>query len=904
MNKQKEYIKQLKSVSISPLFGAINYFNQKQQKWVPGKREDLNKREIWDHITVPSNAIHYDLDARSYSANHKIAKKIIEVLKSRGWAYNIYCSSKKGIHIETFFDKPEFDNNNTKKLFTTAMSYNLSFKNIRIWLWNLILDEAGINRNLRGSGNGKILDTNCINFDDLQDKNRLLRVCGGCKKYYDKQLEEEVIYYKTWINPEEFTRKSSNVKALIDVIYPTSINLFKFNEYEFAEFLNSFIEQSKNDSVKQLEKIDLTNEGGYINLDTVRRVREGLGRGQRSTGAQILAIAMSNDNIPLIEQETIMKDYVSKCEQIGEPFTISEAMQWVKWVKTQPNIFWNCGLAESAGLHEAGLCDFCKKQNKEAYAFLKDKTLLKQIKNVLDTEIVGESDTKMLMFLLCLSKDFPSSTGRPEWNITSDPMSQNIIISSDSSSGKTYMTKRIIKLFGEKNKDYYVISRITKNAINYLTDVNMDGKIIFIEELQGMDEATSQLRVWMSEGELTLKTVEKVPSEEGIEVNTSVDKTTTGQPVFISNQAEGAIEGQLNNRSWVLGMDTTTIQTGKILDYQDKINQGHNNNSDIELRKIKDALKQLKKYHFMIPYANRKAMNMPTNDIRSRRDYAKFITLIKCSAYLHQKQRYILKDDKGREYIICNFEDYDIAKEYSHKILGATFSGLEVNQIDILNHIRNSTWKKAFFITELMREIGKSQRHWWGQLNQLVDLGFLTMKKIKGQSTEYAINDSKIETVIKLPNVPSLKSATKKSTMAFFEKSKLLISQIPDGGDISFLAKPFISRLKMLYNDNAELDTSELEENGKKVAPSKTVQKCYLNTSMPDNTLNVKQIDSELLGAISRTNVIEYMKKCNNSIIPEHQILKKFKGTNIEEILKMLLDEIVISKYRANYILL
>jgi len=153
------------------LFGAINYFSRKKQKWVPGRREDLNKRELFDHINVPSNAVHYELDAKSYSANYKIAKKIINVLKSRSCPFNIFISSRKGIHIETYFDKPNFKNDEQRKMFKEAMSYNLSFKNIRFWLWNLILDEAGINKGLRGSG--KIIDSNCISFDDLQDKNKL-----------------------------------------------------------------------------------------------------------------------------------------------------------------------------------------------------------------------------------------------------------------------------------------------------------------------------------------------------------------------------------------------------------------------------------------------------------------------------------------------------------------------------------------------------------------------------------------------------------------------------------------------------------------------------------------------------------------------------------------------------------
>ena len=908
MNKQKDYIKRLKEISISPLFGAINYFNNKQKKWVPGKREDLNKREYWDHITVASNAVHYELDARSYAANYKIAKKIISVLDSRGWDYNIFISSRKGIHIETYFNKPEFKNQEQRDLFTNAMSYGLSFKHIRFWLWNLILDEAAISKELRG--NGKIIDSNCINFDDLQDKDRLLRVCGGCKKYYNKVTDEEEIYYKTYVNNADFKDKSIKVKVLDDVKYPVKTSLFTFNIYEFCEFLENYVENAKNSDIEQLKKIDLTQEGGYINLETVKLIREGLGRGQRSIGAQILAIAMSNDELDLKTQKTIMKDYVSKCSQVGEPFTTEEANQWIYWVQSQEHVFWNCGLAEQAGLHDASLCDYCKKKHKEAYDFLYNKKILQEIKDVLDKEIMGEDETKMLMFLLVLSKDFPSRTGLPGWNINSDSMSQNIILSSDSSSGKTYMTKKILQLFGEKNKDYYVMSRITKNVLNYMVDINMDKKIIFIEEIQGLDEATNQLRLWMSEGELTLKTVEKIKNEEGIEVNMSTDKSTVGQPVFITNQAEGVIEEQLNNRSWVLGMDTTTNQTSKILTYQDTLNIGYDKINEIEIRKIRDAMKQLKQYHFIIPYADWKAMNIPINDVRSRRDYQKFLTLIKCSAYLHQKQRYIVKDEKDREYIICSFEDYNIAKEYSHNILGATFSGLSINQIDLLNHIRKSNWSEEFMISDLMRNLGKSQSHWYGQLSQLVDLGFLTCDKNMGKSNIYSLNKNRVETVVNLPSDLLLKRATYYQVLRFFEKNKFTIIQDCEDSENSVIANDFRNRCENLYNlDKIEIEAI-LRKKGEKIAPIKKLKNgkdVFLPKKDKKLKANSHRNNRCDFPEISRKTMIEYFKKTNQHCVLENQIINHFGKENeehIKELLKALLVDATLMKYQGGYILL
>ena len=905
---QKEFINKIESISISPLFGGINRFDPVTRKWQPGKRENLQKFELWDHLTVPSNAVHFDLDASSFSANYKIAKKLIAVFDRRNWAYNIYISSRKGIHIESFFNKPKFDFKETKNLFIDALSYNLSFKDIRFWIWNLICDEAGLTKEIKES---KIMDKACINFDDLRDKTRYLRVVGGRKTYYDRLTGEDETYYKTWIPKEEFKNRILKIKCIEDVVYPDVIDTFNINESEFSEFLYNYIDFAKNNLQEQNKRIDLSKCGGYINLETVRRIREGLGKGQRSIGAQILAIAMSNDKILLNKQQEIMNEYVGKCSQIGDMFTEKEAYGWIKWVRAQHNVFWNCGLAEEHGLHDASLCDFCKKKNKFAYEFLNDKNILKKILNVLDAEVIGETETKMLMFLLLLSKDFPSKTGTQGWNINSDPMSQNIILSSDSSSGKTYMTKKILKLFGEPNKDYFVISRITKNAINYMTDINMDGKIIFIEEMQGMDEATSQLRLWMSEGELTLKTVEKV-KVEGVEVNMSVDKTTTGQPVFISNQAEGVIEDQLNNRSWVLGMDTTSDQTARILEFQDKINEGGDTVNEVEVRKIRDSLKQLKKYHFIIPYADFKAMNIPINDVRSRRDYNKFLTLIKCSAYLHQEQRFIVKDNKDKEYIIADFDDYEIAKQYSFKILGATFSGLSTNQLDVLNYIRNSNWSDEFTISDIMRNLGKSQGHWYGQLRQLEDLGYVTAEHRNGKTSVYSLNSSKTESIINLPNVPILKTSTyykiDPKSGFFSSKGKTYISikkTVKEGGIL--IDTNLYDCLKYIYEG---VTISELEKN-QPINKSISVEGDFFCTQ-PSITKTSKvhlHKGGLLIGCekVGREQIIEFLNLSNKNIVTEEEILNEFneyEKESVEYIIKQLLKERYIMKYKLGYIIL
>ena len=753
MNTQQEYFKKLtQNTHPTDIKIALNQYDSKTGTYKPGRRYNADKYELHDERNVAENEIIFDLDWKSYKANYSEAKKIIEALTNNKIPHITCSTGGKGIHIHTFFNKINFVNEEQKNLFKKALSYHFTYKNIRLWVWNKILDEAGIDERYRGKG--KQVDSAPMIFNYYAGTTHLIRDVGG-RKYVKNNEGEFDTAYKSVINKDEFKPQKPNIKRIEDVRYPETIPLFDIDPHDLTRMLKEFVSSAENRGEEPLTKHHF--EGRYTELDGVLRVREGQPEGRRSAGAAVISIASKLDGLPKKECKELLEEYVLSCEQSGTPFSNAEAEQWMEWIYNHEKPYWNCQLLRDLESHEEATCNFCKGKNKDALKLLTDNNILKKVKDVLDDEIIGEEHTKMLIFLLSLSKDFPSKTGSPGWNITGDPMSQNIILSSDSSSGKSYITKKILELLGDEGVDYFIVSRITKNALNYYTEINMDGKVIFIEELQGLDENTAQLRVWMSEGSLNLSTVEKVKDPDGLERNVEVRKTTRGQPVFISNQAESVVETQLNNRSWVISADVSKDQTQNILDFQDKVNTGRFTTDEVKKRNIRDAIKLLKPYHFIITYADNKYLNIPVTDVRSRRDYQKFLTLIKCSAYLHQQQRLRVTNEKEQTFIICNLDDYEVAKTYSQDILGATFSGLTNAQIDLINFVKGENWVDGFEISDLMRRLGKSQGHWFGMLKQLVDLGFFTEdKQGVGRSNIYHLMLEKAVNIINLPTKEEL----------------------------------------------------------------------------------------------------------------------------------------------------
>jgi hypothetical protein len=411
MNEQQQYFQKLCGVTHpSNLKVAVVNYNSEVDRYNPGKRYNADKYEIHDERNVAVNEVVFDFDWGSYKANYDKAKEVVNVLNNRGIPSLVCATGGKGIHIHIFFNKINFKTEEGKKAFKNALRYNFSFKHIRLWLWNTILDEAGIEEKFRS----KQVDPKVIKFNYYQGTTHLIRDIGGRK--YTKNVDGVWIpHYKTIISPEEFNSKKKIISRFDDVKYPEKIECFDIDEHELLSYLYNFVNIQKRDNVEEL-----TNErikGKYIELDGILKVREGLNEGNRNAGASILAIACRIDNLPKKEAYEIMQDYVNNCSQTGSPFSVDEANQWIDWIYNHEKPFWNCQALEDLGVHERELCEHCQMRNREALELLTKPTILDQIKEVLDMEVVGEINMKMLMFLLILSKDFPSPTGRPNWNI-------------------------------------------------------------------------------------------------------------------------------------------------------------------------------------------------------------------------------------------------------------------------------------------------------------------------------------------------------------------------------------------------------------------------------------------------------------------------------------------------------
>jgi len=369
--------------------------------------------------------------------------------------------------------------------------------------------------------------------------------------------------------------------------------------------------------------------------------------------------------------------------------------------------------------------------DKNVLELLKNKKIFSLIIEELNKKIEGEEKSKKAITLSLCSV----------W-VKDSEIPLNTLVSSESSAGKSFICKNIIKLFPKELVVYR--TKITPEAFTYWKneeDWDWDGKICYLEDItQGILDAPT-FKVMCSEGSTATIVIKQK----------AVDIEVKGKPVMLVTTARTNPNTEILNRFQIISLDESKEQTRAIVFRQ-----------ALQKNKVKydenfcNSFRLLKRKNVFIPYAKDIAKfldnNFNFNAIRLRRDFSRLLDLIKCSAVLHQFQRKEINADT----IEATEQDYEIASEVINYIQTTTFKGL------------THKLKKSFDCCKKMFEFSAKEIHakfpfvnqkmWYNYLDDLCERNLLTaeLKKTeesKKQVTYYKINEDNSFT---LPNYKEL----------------------------------------------------------------------------------------------------------------------------------------------------
>lgn len=291
---------------------------------------------------------------------------------------------------------------------------------------------------------------------------------------------------------------------------------------------------------------------------------------------------------------------------------------------------------------------------KEALALLDDPKLLDRI--LTDFSLVGEDTNKLVGYLAAISRKL------------NDPLA--VVIQSTSAAGKTALMDAVLAFVPPE--DLVKLSAMTGQSLFYMGSVGLKHKILAIVEEEGAERASYALKLLQSEGELRIASTGK---DSGTGRLTSQEYCVEGPTMLFLTTTSSTVDEELLNRCLVLTVNEDREQTKAIHEAQRKKQTLAGMLASQERQQVltlhRNAQRLLRPLLVVNPHAEK--LTFLDDRIRTRRDHAKYLTLIRAVALLHQHQRpvkAVVHQGRQVEYIEATHEDIAIANKLAGAVMG------------------------------------------------------------------------------------------------------------------------------------------------------------------------------------------------------------------------------------------
>ena len=302
-------------------------------------------------------------------------------------------------------------------------------------------------------------------------------------------------------------------------------------------------------------------------------------------------------------------------------------------------------------------------ERQEALTLLRTPDLMGRVlKDFEACGVVGEETNKLVGYLAAISRKLE------------EPLA--VLIQSSSAAGKSSLMEACLAFVPEEDKVKY--SAMTGQSLFYMGDLSLRHKVLAVVEEEGASRAAYALKLLQSEGELTIASTGKDPTsgklvthEYHVEGPTQLFLTTTATE----------LDEELLNRCLVLAVDEDRAQTQSIhrLQREKQTLEGllARRERDSVLRLHQNAQRLLRPLLVANPFAPQ--LTFLDDRTRTRRDFPKYLTLIRAIALLHQYQRpvrTVRRGDEVVEYVEVERSDVETANRLVAQVLGHSLNEL------------------------------------------------------------------------------------------------------------------------------------------------------------------------------------------------------------------------------------
>ena len=279
-------------------------------------------------------------------------------------------------------------------------------------------------------------------------------------------------------------------------------------------------------------------------------------------------------------------------------------------------------LAELGGQRQPTAPVLTAADEEAALALLRDPDLMERIAaDIARLGVVGEADNALVAYLAATSR------------LLDTPLA--VVVQSGSAAGKSTLLDAVLSLMPDEQR--LAVSAVTGQSLFYVGESELSHKILSVAEADGASRAAYPLRLLQSEGELSIASTGKDPTGGLV---TRTYRARGPVALFLTTTAP-ALDDELANRCVVLGVDEDQAQTRAILAAQRDAETLEGLLARREREDIRRLHANAQRLLEPIAVVNALAPTLTFADgrIRARRDQAKYLTLIRAVALLHQHHR-------------------------------------------------------------------------------------------------------------------------------------------------------------------------------------------------------------------------------------------------------------------------
>ena len=280
-------------------------------------------------------------------------------------------------------------------------------------------------------------------------------------------------------------------------------------------------------------------------------------------------------------------------------------------------------------------------RQQQVIAFLSQPELIKRLNYLIgQSGVIGEENSRIFLFGIAASYKMPDTL--------------HALIQGSSGSGKTHLLVKISSFIPEEHRKHF--TRVTEGSFYNYGMYDLQNTLICLEDLDGMKEdAYLAFRELQSRGMI-------ISSTSGKDDNGNIrafEKAVYGPIASMSCTTKGEVYEDNMNRCFLIAVDETKAQTGRIIQYQNQKASGQIDGQKEQqaTQFIKDCVRMLKPHPVVNPYANQ--VNLPEEAHKIRRLNDQYQSYVKQMALIHQYRR--KKDNQGR--IIAEKEDLQVAAD-------------------------------------------------------------------------------------------------------------------------------------------------------------------------------------------------------------------------------------------------